>query len=308
LSWAALPLNVEGRRLGGLGIGFAEARDFDGEERDFIVTLSRLCAHALDRANLYDSEKRARAEAEAVRRGRENLLTVVSHDLRNPLSAIATTASILTKTEWTQENAGKIQKCADNILRATYRADRLIADLLDLAKMESGRLVVESGVYDLNSIIKESVDVLLPLASRKELALRTALPPSSPVVRCDRERVLQVLSNLLGNALKFTSPGDSIDVVCEEIDGAARVSVSDSGCGIAETEKPHIFERYWQAKSGVHDGIGLGLSIARGLIEAQAGRIWVESQLDRGATFYFTLPLQSGTALTEKTVKSFVGL
>jgi PAS domain S-box-containing protein len=288
-SSAALPLQVEGRKLGSLGMSFAEPQVFDETERDFMVTLSRLCAQALERANLYEAAQRARSEAETARRTRENLLAVVSHDLRNPLSAIATTAALLAKGDPLREPAGRTNKYGSNILRAAQRMDRLIVDLLDLAKIESGRLVIEPQSHDVASIVKDSIDILAPVASGRGLALTAEAPSNDVRIFCDRERVLQVLSNLIGNALKFTSEGGTIAVTATDREGETTFSVADTGCGIAPDQIPHIFDRYWQAKSA-RDGIGLGLSIAKGLVEAHGGRIWVESNIGQGTTFFFTLP------------------
>jgi len=288
-SWAALPLQVEGRRLGALGISFKGARDFDETERDFMVTMSRLCAQALERANLYEAAQKARAEAESSRRTRENLLAVVSHDLRNPLSAIATTASLLAKGDTAREPAGRTARYGSNILRAAQRMDRLIVDLLDLAKIESGRLLIEREEHDVGSIVKDSVEILAPVVSGKGLSLTVDGPPCEVRIFCDRERILQVLSNLIGNALKFTGEGGTIGVSAREGEGETTFAVTDTGCGIASDQLPHIFDRYWQAKSA-RDGIGLGLSIAKGIVEAHGGRIWAHSEIDHGTTFFFTLP------------------
>ena len=254
-----------------------------------MVTLSRLCAQALERANLYEAAQKARAEAETSRRTRENLLAVVSHDLRNPLSAIATTASILAKGEPGREPPDRMVRFGTNILRAAQRMDRLIIDLLDLAKIESGRLRIDPREQEAASIVKDSVDILAPVASDKGLTLKTEVPAPNIRIHCDRERILQVLSNLLGNALKFTEEGGTVSVSVSEGEGEAKFSVADTGCGIAADQVPHIFDRYWQAKSA-RDGIGLGLSIARGIVEAHRGRIWVESKIGEGTTFFFTLP------------------
>jgi signal transduction histidine kinase len=288
-SWAILPLHVEGRRLGALGIGFQTVREFDDTERDFMITMSRLCAQALERANLYEAAQKARAEAEAARRTRENLLAIVSHDLRNPLSAIATTASILAKSDPTREPPGRTNKCGINILRAAQRMDRLIVDLLDLAKIESGRLVIEPQIHEVGSIVRDSVEILAEVAGGRGLLLTTDSPARDFAIACDRERVLQVLSNLIGNALKFTDDGGAVTVSVRDRGGEAKFAVADTGCGIPAEQLPFIFDRYWQAKSA-RDGIGLGLSIAKGLVEAHGGRIWVESKVGQGTTFVFALP------------------
>jgi signal transduction histidine kinase len=251
--------------------------------------MSRLCAQALERANLYEAAQKARAEAEAARRTRENLLAIVSHDLRNPLSAIATTASILAKNDPAREPPGRTNKCGTNILRAAQRMDRLIVDLLDLAKIESGRLVIEPQNHDVGSIVRDSVEILAEVASGRGLLLTTDTAVQDFAIACDRERVLQVLSNLIGNALKFTDDGGSVTVSVRDQGGEAKFAVTDTGCGIPAEQLPFIFDRYWQAKSA-RDGIGLGLSIAKGLVDAHGGRIWVESKVGEGTTFVFALP------------------
>jgi PAS domain S-box-containing protein len=288
-SWAALPLEVEGRRLGALGISFRDAREFDETARDFMVTVSRLCAQALERANLYEAAQKARAEAESARRTRENLLAVVSHDLRNPLSAIATTASLLLKADPARETRERLVRYGSNILRTAQRMDRLIVDLLDLAKIESGRLLLEPQRHEVGSLVKDSVEILAPVANGKGVQLIADVSAAGVDIFCDRERVLQVLSNLIGNALKFTAEGGAIAVSAREREGEATFAVSDTGCGIGADQLPHIFDRYWQAKHA-REGIGLGLSIAKGIVEAHGGRIWVETKLEQGTTFFFTLP------------------
>jgi signal transduction histidine kinase len=287
-SWAALPLEVEGRQLGALGISFKDPRPFDETERDFIVTISRLCAQALERANLYAAAQKARAEAESARRTRENLLTVVSHDLRNPLSAIATTASVLIKADPERESREKFVRYGTNILRTARRMDGLIVDLLDLAKIEAGHLLLDVQLHEAAGLVKESVEMLAPVAAGKGLLLATDIAAPDFAVFCDRDRILQVLSNLIGNALKFTPEGGSITVSAREQDGQARFTVRDTGTGIESDQLAHIFDRYWQAKSA-REGVGLGLSIAKGIVDAHRGRIWVETQLGHGTTFFFTL-------------------
>jgi PAS domain S-box-containing protein len=288
-SWVALPLEVEGRRLGVLGVSFKTARDFDETECDFMITMSRLCAQALERAHLYDAAQTARAEAESSRRTRENLLVVVSHDLRNPLSAIATTASLLIKADPARETPARLLRYGNNILRAAQRMDRLIIDLLDLAKIEAGRLLIDPQEHDVASLVRDTVEMLAPVASSKGLSLTADVAKFDARIFCDRERVLQVLSNLIGNALKFTAQGGTIHVSACEIDGETRFAVTDTGCGIEADQLPHIFDRYWQAK-GTRDGVGLGLSIAKGIVEAHCGKIWVETEMEQGTTFFFTLP------------------
>ena len=165
---------------------------------------------------------------------------------------------------------------------------RLIADLLDLAQIQAGTLAVEQMPHDVEAIIRDCVEMLRPIAAMKDLRGMTR---AGLQVRCDRERVLQILSNLVGNAIKFTPEGGSIVIEAQDTGHEVRFSVRDTGQGISEEELPRIFDRFWQAQRKGRAGIGLGLSITKGLVEAHGGRLCVESTLGAGTTFFFTLPL-----------------
>ncbi len=233
------------------------------------------------------SERAARAEAEAAVATREELLAIVSHDLRNPLGAIVLGATLLERTTVDGEDGERIHKSAQTILRSADRMTRLIADLLDLAQIQAGKLAIELMPHDVDGLIRDCVEMLRPLAATKEL---TGTAHAGVQVRCDRERVLQILSNLVGNAIKFTPVGGSICIDAQDTGHGVRFSVRDTGQGISEEELPRIFDRFWQSQSKNRAGIGLGLSIAKGLVEAQGGRLDVESKLGAGTTFFFTLP------------------
>jgi signal transduction histidine kinase len=186
---------------------------------------------------------------------------------------------------------GPIRKYADIIRRSTDRMNRLIADLLDLASIEAGRLVVTRQHHDAAVIARDVVELQLPIATPRRLRLEAHLPDQPLMVRCDRDRVLQVLANLIGNAIKFTPAGGEIAVELIAHEGAARFGIVDTGPGIPPEHVPHLFDRYWQGKQAARGGVGLGLSIAKGLVEAHGGRIWVVSTPGQGAAFYFTIPL-----------------
>ena len=245
-------------------------------------------ADALERASV--SERAARAEAEAAVATRDGLLAIVSHDLRNPLSVIVTSAALLQKTIVDGVEGPRIQKWAGNILRSADQMGRLIADLLDLAQIQAGTLAVERRAEDLEGIVREGLEMLRPLALRLDLKL-DGLASAGVQVHCDRGRILQIVSNLVGNALKFTPKGGSIFIGAHGSGHEALFFVRDTGQGIPELELPRVFDRFWHAQTNNRSGIGLGLSIVKGLVEAHAGRIWVESKLGSGSTFFFTLPL-----------------
>ena len=233
-------------------------------------------------------ERAARSEAEAAVATREELLAVVSHDLRSPLGVIVTSAAILQRIPFGGHEGERVHESAQIILRSANRMDRLIADLLDLAQIQAGKVTVEQTPQDVEGIIRDCVELLRPLAATKDL---TGMTSAVLHVRCDRERVLQILSNLVGNAIKFTPAGGSVSIAAEGIGTEARFFVRDTGQGISEEELPHIFDRFWKGQRKNRAGIGLGLSIAKGLVEAHGGRLWVESTLGAGTTFFFTIPL-----------------
>ena len=234
------------------------------------------------------SERTARSDAEAAIATRDALLAIVSHDLRNPLGVIVTSASILQRTTFDGNERERVHKSVDAILRSADRMNRLIADLLDLAQIQAGKLSVEQSSQDVEGLIHDCLELMRPLAPTRNL---TGMTSAVLRVHCDRERALQILSNLVGNAIKFTPERGSISIEAHGAGHEVRFLVRDTGQGISEEELPHIFDRFWQGQRKNRVGIGLGLSIVRGLVEAHGGRLWVESKIGAGTTFFFTLPL-----------------
>jgi len=167
--------------------------------------------------------------------------------------------------------------------------ERLIADLLDVARLEAGTVSVLREPVELPALITDTLEQFEVEGLARKVTIRSEIQTSLPVVVGDRERLMQVLSNLLGNALKFTPEGRKIAVQVMMAGDAVRISVEDAGSGIAEADLPHIFDRYWQASRG-SAGAGLGLAICKGIVEAHGGRIWATSTVGRGTTVSFTLP------------------
>lgn len=227
------------------------------------------------------SEQTARRAVNA----RDQLVATVAHDLRSPLSAIAIRAAVIGKGSEVQ----KMREQAVGIANVARRMDQLIGSLLDAARLDAGTFRVRKARCDVRQAVQEAAEVFTSLATAKSVSLDSVLATEALEVLGEKERILQVLSNLLANALKFTPEGGKVTVVAERRAAVVEVSVRDTGPGIPPEHLPHLFDRFWQADSGGR-GAGLGLFIAKGIVEAHAGRIWVESEVGRGADFHFTLP------------------
>jgi len=222
---------------------------------------------------------------------RDHIVAVVSHDLRNPLTAINGTAAVLKRMQDLGEKSAAVQRQADLIGRAVERMNRLISDLLDAARIEAEGLTISPEETTLDVVMEEIADAFEPLAHERSIQLQVDRTPRECRLFVDRTRLAQVFSNLVGNALKFTPSGGRVSVRVEECnDQESRFCVRDTGPGIRETDLPHIFNAYWQSEHTKTGGAGLGLAIAKGIVEAHGGRLWVESTPGEGAAFYFVLP------------------
>ena len=289
---------VRGRRKNGeIFPAEASISKFDlGERRVFTAVLRDITdrrAAEQERARLLDGERAARAAAEQALRMRDEVLAVVSHDLRNPLSVIDMCAASLSN-KLPPDDAGA-RDLVRTIESSTSWMNRLIEDLLDVARMEAGRLALERSPQDLVRVISEATMMLEPLVAEKSLTLREDLPEYLPRAHVDPRRIVQVLENLVSNAVKHTAPGGEIHVRAAAADGEVHIAVRDTGSGIPAENLPHLFDRFWQARGARRGGAGLGLAIAKGIVEAHGGRIWVESEVGAGSTFAFSLPLESAT-------------
>jgi signal transduction histidine kinase len=225
-------------------------------------------------------------EAEQTIDAREQVLKIVSRDLRNPLHTISMSASLLLELPLPLEQQSAYFR---RIKRAGERMNRLIQDLLDVAKLEAGRVGIDARQIEVAPLVREAHEMLAPLASEKGIQLDAAVEDALPVIRADAGRVMQVISNLVGNAIKFTPAGGRIVIRAEAEPEGVCFSVSDTGQGIPPEQLAHIFGEFWQANPADRRGIGLGLTIAKGIVDAHGGRIWVESRVGEGTTFHFAL-------------------
>ena len=287
-SLICVPLVASGKPLGALTlVTSGSGRRYEIADLSLAADLARRAAIVVEHARLFH-------EAEQATRARDDVLAVVAHDLRNPLNTVTMAVSLMLET--TPVERVQERRQAEIVRRAADRMNRMIQDLLDVKRMESGRLTTDLKPEQPSVIINDTIDMLRPLAAGSTIRLETDIEENLPLVLADAARVQQVLSNLVGNAIKFTPRDGRITVCAERIDGEVRFAVIDTGPGIPAEQLPHIFGRFWQAKTSDRRGIGLGLAIAKGIVEGHNGRIWVESHVGLGSTFYFTLP-----SVTEKT-------
>jgi PAS domain S-box-containing protein len=281
-----VPLVISDRLVGALTLVISESdRRYTLTDVAFAEDLARRAALAVEHARLFQ-------DAQQATQARDQVLAIVAHDLRNPLSTVLMAAQLLLETPTEKTD----RKHLDIIRRSADRMNRLVQDLLEVTRIESGRLTVDARPEEVAPVIEEALSMLRPLAAGRSILLESNCDERIPPVLLDSARILQVFSNLIGNAIKFTPIGGSVSIRCERAGDEVRLGVSDTGPGIPAEELPHIFRRFWQASTKDRRGIGLGLSIAEGIVEAHGGRIWVESRPGVGSTFYFTRPLARSSA------------
>jgi signal transduction histidine kinase len=268
------------------------ATKFDHRYTEAALSTARdLAAHAalaIDNARLYE-------RAQEAIRGREDILSFVSHDLRNPLMGIELTTETILRSPPQGEERRKGWRQIERIRRGVQHMRRMTEDLLDMGSLDAGQLALSFAPHDVKGLFSDAAHMLAPLAAEKHLTLRFDVDGDGLFVRCDRDPVLRVLSNLIGNAIKFTPANGTITVTGRHLNKQALLSVTDEGPGILPSLRPHIFDRFWQGDGDAPKGRGLGLFIAKGLVEAHGGTLSVEGAEGTGATFSFTLPLASAS-------------
>jgi PAS domain S-box-containing protein len=284
-SYMGLPLVVRGRLLGAVALVSTDpGRRYDARDLRLGEELAYRISLTVENARLYRAAQRAI-------QAREDVLGVVAHDLRNPIAAVQMAAARIARKMPDDPEWAAVRQAADVIHRSTVRANDLIQDLLDVARIEAGSFAVERAPVEARSLVAEAAETSALLAAEASLRLITDVPSSLPPVLADRARVLQVFSNILGNAIKFTPAGGNVHVAALGGEREVTFLVADTGPGIAAEQVPHVFDRFWRANQDDSRGAGLGLPIAKGIVEAHGGRLWVESAPGRGSTFFFTLPV-----------------
>jgi len=275
-----LPLVARGQLIGVLSL-FRSSRPFDGDDLAFAEDLGRLAALALDNSRLLDAVRGSL-------RARQEIVGVVSHDLRNPVAAVKMLSRAVLDS-----GDGDIDGAKNNlslIAEAAEQMDGLIRDLLDVTRLDVGQLQLAPEPSEPSVLLTEALRTLRPLVDDRKLGLDVQIEPNLPEVLADSERVQQVVSNLVGNAMKFTPSGGKITIAARRDGRDVVFSVVDTGSGIPKEQLPKVFDRYWQSTRTDRQGAGLGLAIAKGIVEAHHGTIRIESAPDRGTLVEFRLP------------------
>lgn len=288
-SLVVVPLVVRGRFLGAMTLAVGAGRHYSKRDLSFAVEVADRAAFGIDNIRLHEQTRHAADELRRAVQLREDVLAIVSHDLRGPLSAIHLSAEALHERH-AHENPGS-RKQLDTMRRAASRMEHLIDDLLDMASITTGSLSIDREPIVATKLVTETLDDLEPTATDKRVTIQRDLGNEEVSIYADPRRIVQVFGNLVGNAKKFCRDGDVIRVSLRVIDNVARFVVEDTGPGIPPSELPHLFEPYWSATRHKRQGTGLGLYICKGIVEAHGGRLWVESALGKGTKFFFTIPL-----------------
>ena len=290
---AHVPLSARGRTIGLLSAYFHDQRELTDTQARALRTIARLVSVANENADLVGELRANNLQLERANRLKSEFLASVSHELRTPMNAIIGYTKLMLDgldgemTAQQQTDLFRVAQAADNLLG-------LINGLLDLAKIEAGKMELNVEEVNINDVTDEALELVRPHADEKGLQVRALIPTGLPTVWADRARVRQVLANMLANAVKFTERG-TVSVAATAAEGWVTVSVSDTGVGISPEAQAYVFDEFRQADSSTtrrYGGTGLGLAISKRLVTLHGGRIWVDSEVGRGSSFHFTLPIR----------------
>lgn len=289
---AAIPMIIDGRVLGGLGFNFPLGREIDDEDVQFMTTLAQQCAQGIERARLYEAEKRARAIAEEANKAKTDFLTTMSHELRTPLNAIGGYADLIQagiRGPVTEEQLVDLER----IKRSQRHLLSLINDVLNFAKLQAGIVQVAEHEFNIDEIATDVESLIAPQILERSLSYRFVSAAEKCICRGDADKVEQILLNLLSNAVKFTERGGVITVSIECTPVSVMVNVADTGIGISTDKLDTVFEPFVQlnrTRTSVTEGTGLGLAISRDLARAMGGDLTVSSKSGMGSVFTLRLP------------------
>ena len=289
----ALPLVVKGELIGILGLG--KGREGDGFAQSDVELLSVLCsqaATAIQNARLFTQTLNAYDKLSALEHLKSEFISIAAHELRTPLSIITTYADLLRRKSQAEES-----DYLDQIANAVDRLTRLMSDMTNLKLLEAGQVELHRTELSLPQLVSGVMERLKPLVTSKGQSIAVRIGEDTPCVEADGPKIELVLQNLISNAIKFTPEGGEIIIEAGASESGVRVAVRDTGSGIPEEEWEWVFKPFFQLESSLireHEGIGIGLPLAKNLVELHGGRIWVESVPGEGSTFYFTIPSSAG--------------
>jgi signal transduction histidine kinase len=285
-SSVAVAIPCEGRAHAVLCTHYRSPRGFSSEEQAFVRAFAGIIGMWLEAR---DPELRDASREQA------DFLAVVAHDLRNPLAAVEGAMALLTRSRDGEDALARVTRVVPIVRRNVARMESLIGDLLDLDALQRGGVDLHVQEYPASELLHEAYDLMKDLVAARGIDLVVAEPPPGLITCCDRSRVLEVFSNLIGNSAKFTAAGGKIELRADDVEDGTRLEVRDSGRGIPATQLQRVFERY-QRLSTDRPGVGLGLTIAKAIVEAHGGSIGVESEVGVGSSFRFVLPRQKSAS------------
>jgi PAS domain S-box-containing protein len=294
-SVAAIPLSLNGRAIGVLGLSFATAQAFTAEDRAFLLTLARQCALALERARLYEAERIARTEAQEALRLRDAFLSIAAHELKNPLTSLLVNAQLLQRRSLRAgSQSERDQHTVAALVDQADRLNKLITTLLDISHMEPGQLSIERKPLDLCALVGRIVADVQPTVTQHRLTLLE--PGTALMISGDALRLEQVVQNLLQNAIKYSPAGGIITVQVEQREQMACIAITDQGIGIPQEAIPRLFQRFYRATNvdmGGIGGLGIGLYVVKEIITLHGGTVDVTSAEGQGSTFTVCLLLET---------------
>ena len=274
--------------VGGLVLGFKDPTAIGAADHAFAGLLAQSVGSALARAKTFERERQDRRYAEMLSHAREEVLGIVAHDLRNPLGVAGAVLQIMAEPTLAESER---EKLVTSGTRAVQQMNRLIGDLLDVMRIESGRLSLEMEDLRVAAVLTQAEETARHLAAERQIELVVEPADKSLLLSADRGRLGQVFGNLLGNAIKFTPEGGRVSLKAWLADDNVIFEVADNGPGISAENQKHLFDRFWQANRADRRGVGLGLPITKGIVDAHGGRLWVGERGRQGKPVLRALPV-----------------
>jgi K+-sensing histidine kinase KdpD len=284
-----VPLALDEEPLGLLNVAYTKSRTFSPEDLAFLQALGHEAAHAIRNARLYERERQQVARLRSLDELQRGFVSAVSHELRTPLTCIKTSVDLLDSlgTEPAEDEAELLRTIRHHVARL----EAFVTDLLEITKLEAGQITLSRQPTDLASLVSRVAETLQPLSDRRRQTMRLHLPGGAAPVPVDRRRIEQVITNVLSNAIRYTQKQGQIDIRLSDEGSSQQVCIADNGPGIPREEQARVFEKFYVVSNGQGlSGVGLGLYIARQMVELHGGRIWVESEPGQGSTFCFQVP------------------